>query len=324
MIISKTPLRLSIVGGGTDFPQYYQKERGQVISFTIDKFIYVIVKERYDNLIVLNYTQHEIVEHVDEIKHDLIRECCKIVGIENSIEISTLADIPSQGSGLGSSSAVTVGLLNALFQYKGITVTQEFLAQAACKIEIDILKKPIGKQDQYITAYGGVKKIVFNKDDSVDIHSFALNSSQLLKLGSNLILHFTNQTRKASKILKHQKENIPQKLIELKSISSLVDELTPALEKGRFEIIGELLKKNWGIKKHLSIGITSENIDKMISTAMSNGAKGCKIAGAGGGGFLMAYVERDKQDQYRNAMKEYRELPFMISQFGSRIIFNIS
>jgi D-glycero-alpha-D-manno-heptose-7-phosphate kinase len=324
MIISKTPLRVSIVGGGTDMSQFYHNSKGQVISFAIDKYIYVTVKERFDDLIVLNYTQHEVVGSVDEIKHDLIRECCKITGITKSIEISTIADIPSQGSGLGSSSVVTVGLLNALYAHRGIQINQEDLAQLACKVEIDILNKPIGKQDQYIAAYGGFKKFVFNKDESVDIHDFCFDKGKLLKIGSTLLLHFTDQTRNANEILKKQTDNVESKLVELEKIASLVDELEVGLLENDYDIIGELLKKNWEIKKTLALGITSENIDNMVNIAMNNAAIGCKIAGAGGGGFLFSYVNRDLQNKYRNAMASFRELPFMIDPFGSRIIFNIS
>jgi len=323
MIISRTPLRVSIVGGGTDFAEFYRREKGQVISLAINKYVYVIVKERYDELIVLNYTQHEIVKHIDEIKHDLIRECCRIVGIKNSVEISTLADIPSQGSGLGSSSSVTVGLLNALYSFRGIQVTQEVLAKTACQIEIEILKNPIGKQDQYIAAYGGLKRIIFQNDESVEVRGFNLNADGLMKIGSNLILHYTNQTRSASGILSQQNRNIPDKVNELKAISGLVDDLSVAIDEGRYYMIGDLLKINWELKKSLSSGITSEEIDRMVTIAMENGATGCKIAGAGGGGFLLAYVDMDQQKNYRLALQEYRELQFMIDPFGTRIIFNI-
>ena len=323
MIVSKTPLRVSIVGGGTDFPSFYKNEKGQVISFAINKYIYVIVKERFDDLIVLNYTQHEIVNQIDEIKHDLIRECCRIAGISKSVEISTLADIPSRGSGLGSSSSVTVGLLNALFNFKGIQVSQEVLARTACKIEIEVLGNPIGKQDQFIAAYGGFKRIIFYKNDEVELKEFDLNADQLRESGANLILHFTNKTRNASTILSQQNTNIPYRINELKEISCLVDELAEAIDDGRYYVIGELLRKNWELKKSLSIGITSEEIDRMVNLAMENGASGCKIAGAGGGGFLLSYVDMDQQKSYRLAMQEYRELPIAIDIFGSRIIFNI-
>jgi D-glycero-alpha-D-manno-heptose-7-phosphate kinase len=323
MIISRTPLRVSLVGGGTDLQQFYKTEKGQVISFSINKYIYVIVKERFDNLIVLNYTQHEIVSCLDDIKHDLIRECCRVVGIKNSIEISTMADIPSQGSGLGSSSSVTVGLLNALFQYKNIPVTQEFLARTACEIEINILKNPIGKQDQFIAAYGGFNKFIFERNDNVLVQSFNLDKEQILKIGSNLLLHFTDQTRNASKILKTQSKNVSKKIRELKALSHLVEKLEVALKNNKYSTIGDLLKSNWELKKTLSDGITSEYIEKMVSVAMNNGSIGCKISGAGGGGFLLSYVNRNNQDNFRKAMQNYRELPFMIDPYGSRIILNI-
>ena len=324
MIISQTPLRVSIVGGGTDLKNFYNKNKGQVISFSINKFIYVIVKKRFDDLIVLNYTKNEIVKSVDEINHDLIRECCKVVGIEKSIEITTLADIPSQGSGLGSSSAVTVGLLNALYNHTGQQPSNEQLAKKACEIEINTLKNPIGKQDQYIAAYGGFKKFIFKSDENVEVKDYCFEEEDLLIVGSNLLLHYTNQTRNASKILSKQNKNINNKLIELRSISSLVDKLDPKLDQGLYSCIGELLKENWLLKKKLSDGISSNFIDEMVLKAEAGGAEGCKISGAGGGGFLLAYVDRDRQKKYRNAMKEYRELPFMIEKFGSRIIFNIN
>lgn len=324
MIISKTPLRVSIVGGGTDLKDFYKKNKGQVISFTINKYIYVIVKKRFDDLIVLNYTKNEIVKSVNDIKHDLIRECCKAAGIDKSIEITTLADIPSQGSGLGSSSAVTVGLLNALYTFNGEQPSTEFLARKACEIEIDILKNPIGKQDQYIVAYGGFKKFIFNSDESVSIKNYKFNLNQLLILGSNLLLHYTNQTRNASKILTNQKQNIEKKIKELKSISMLVDKLDPLLDKHNYSMIGDLLEENWNLKRTLSKGITSPFIDEMVNNAKTGGAQGCKISGAGGGGFLLSYVDRNNQNSYRDKMSHYRELPFMIESSGSKIIFNIN
>jgi D-glycero-alpha-D-manno-heptose-7-phosphate kinase len=324
MIISKTPLRISLLGGGTDFSEFYKNNGGMVISCSINKYIYVIVKERFDDLIVLNYTDHEIVKSVDEIKHEIIRECLKYVGIERSIEISTLADISSHGSGLGSSSSVTVGILNALYGFLGKSMTSDLLAQIACKIEIEILKKPIGKQDQYIAAFGGFKKIVFNNDESVDVIGYSFSEQFLLEIGSNLLLHFTNISRKSELILTEQKNNIHSKKNELNEIKSLAQSFDSALQKGDFGKLGIFLKQNWLIKKKLASRITSDDIENMIALALRNGSTGCKIAGAGGGGFLLNYVDRDEQNRFRIAMKNYREMPFMIDKFGSRIIFNIS
>jgi len=321
MIISQTPLRISFVGGGSDLPSFYKLKNGMVISSTIDKYIYVIVKERFDDLIVLNYSNNEIVENVNEIKHELIREALKKVGVFKGIEITTLADIPSSGSGLGSSSSVTVGILNSLYNFVGRPVTAKTLAEQACEIEIDILKKPIGKQDQYIAAYGGLKKIVFHSDDSVSVQDMNLEPSERIKLGSNVLLHFTNITRNANKILKEQNNN--NKVVLLKQIASLVPKLEASLIKRDFGNLGFLLKENWRLKKKLASGITRPEIEEMVSYAEKNGATGFKIAGAGGGGFLMSYVPRNFQEQYREAMSNYRELPFMLDPFGSRIIFNI-
>lgn len=323
MIISKTPLRISLIGGGTDLKDFYKNNLGHVISTTIDKYIYVIIKERFDDLIVLHYTENEIVNEVNQIKHELIREALAKVGITKGIEIITLADIPSKGTGLGSSSTLTVGLLNALYTYKGIQATQEKLAREACEIEIDILNKPIGKQDQYIAAYGGLKKFTFLKNEKVDIKCFTLSSNERRVLGSNLTLHFTNIIRDANSILEKQKTNIEVKNKELLLISNLVHDVELAIENKNFNEIGNVLKKNWGAKKLLTDNISNNVIDTMVDNAISNGATGCKIAGAGGGGFLLSYVPREKQDIYRKAMKEYKELPFMIDPFGSRIIFNI-
>ena len=323
MIISKTPLRISLIGGGTDLKDFYKKNLGHVISTTIDKYIYVIVKERFDDLIVLHYTENEIVNAVSKIKHELIREALIKVGISKGIEIITLADIPSKGTGLGSSSTLTVGLLNALYTYKGIQPTEEKLAREACEIEIDILKKPIGKQDQYIAAYGGLKKITFLKDETVEIKCLDLSADERRVLGSNLTLHFTNIIRNADSILEKQKKNIEVKDKELRVISDLVYDAESAIERRNFNEIGTILKKNWNAKRSLADNISNDTIDKMVSKAIKSGAVGCKIAGAGGGGFLLSYIPREKQDIYRKAMADFKELPFMIDPFGSRIIFNI-
>lgn len=321
MVISCTPLRLSLVGGGSDLPNYYHEQDGMVISCAIDKYIYVIVKERFDDLIVLNYTTNEVVSDVESLKHALIREAMKKVGISKGVEITTLADIPSAGSGLGSSSTVTVGVLNALYHFKGVPVTAETLAREACEIEIDILKKPIGKQDQYIAAYGGVKKIIFHRNEDVTVTSLLPDESDRKKLCSNILLHFTNITRNADQILSAQKKN--NKKDFLGSIAGLVPDLESAFGRKDFDRLGDLLKINWELKKQLAEGITRPEIEDMTQIAETSGATGFKIAGAGGGGFLMSYVPRNHQDAFRKGMNAYRELPFMFDSYGSRIIFNI-
>jgi D-glycero-alpha-D-manno-heptose-7-phosphate kinase len=323
MIISQTPLRISFVGGGTDMPSYYENTPGMVISTTIDKYLFVIINERFDDKIYINYMKKEIVNDVNEIEHELVREAMKMTGVVKGVEITMLADIPSTGSGLGSSSTLTVGLLNALYNYLGKQVTAEQLASEACKIEIDILKKPIGKQDQYIAAYGGVNKFIFKRDGTVESMPLNLSRDNRIKLGSNILLHFTNITRKADSILSDQKNNTQDNLALLDSLVDLVGELEYEFSIENWDALGVLLKQNWDIKKNLAKGITIPEIDEMVDVALNNGAIGVKIAGAGGGGFLLSYVPRNEQDNFRKAMNNYMELPFMLEPFGSRIVYNM-
>ena len=322
MIISKTPLRISFVGGGSDLKEFYQHRQGKVISASIDKYIYVIVKKRFDNKIVLNYTHREIVDSADEINHELIREAMKITGIDEGIEISTLADIPSEGSGLGSSSTVTVGLLQALYAYQNQIVTKEQLAQEACKIEIDVLDKPIGKQDQYAAAFGNVNIITFNNNGSVKVENLDLCEEQIRRFGSNILLFYTDKTRKADTILAEQKKNTINKSEIIKKMVDLVDPFAENLKSKNYDKLGELLNTNWEYKKQLASKISNGDLNNMYDTAIKAGAIGGKISGAGGGGFMMLYVPRHKQDNVRDKMKNYRELPFMIDKYGSRIIFD--
>lgn len=323
MIISQTPLRISLVGGGTDLKSFYHMEDGMVLSAAIDKSVYVIVKERFDDRIYINYSIKEIVDDVSDIQHDLVREAIKKVGIQGGLEITTLADIPSEGSGLGSSSSITVGLLNALYNYLGVQVTSEQIAREACEIEIDICNKPIGKQDQYIASYGGVNRIVFHPDESVSVLRLPVYNSELRRLGSNLLLFYTNKTRKADRILARQQKETGTKRNVLRSMKQLVPNLEDYLVKGDFDKLGSMLHRNWLMKKSLVSTISNAGIDDMYQKAKKAGALGGKICGAGGGGFLLLYVPRDKQDAVRTALRKYRELPFMIDPFGSRIIFNV-
>ncbi len=323
MIISQTPLRISFVGGGTDLKSFYHQEDGMVLSSAIDKYVYVIVKERFDDKIYINYSIKEIVDDVSEINHQLVREAMKKVGIERGVEITTLADVPSEGSGLGSSSTVTVGLLNAIYHYAGRQVTLEQIAREACEIEIDICKKPIGKQDQYIAAYGGLNKITFHSDESVSISRVPVFNTNLLILGSRLLLFYTNKTRNADVILKKQKQDTENKREILRKMKNFVPRLERSLKNNNFNRLGKLLNENWLLKKSLVGAISNSEIDDMYDTAMEAGALGGKICGAGGGGFLLMYVPKAKQDHVRSALSDYRELPFMLDPFGSRIIFNV-
>jgi D-glycero-alpha-D-manno-heptose-7-phosphate kinase len=323
VVISQTPLRISFVGGGTDLKSFYHKEDGMVLSTAIDKYVYVIVKGRFDEKIYVNYSVKEIVDDTSEIKHELVREAMKKAGVESGVEITTLADVPSEGSGLGSSSSVTVGLLNALYSYTGKQVTLEQIAREACQIEIDICKKPIGKQDQFIAAFGGLNKIIFHSDETVTVSRVPVFDSNLLILGSRLLLFYTNKTRKADKILRKQKQNTENKRESLKKMKDLVPKLEDFLIQGKFDNLGKLLDENWLLKKSLVDTVSSPEIDAMYEKAMKAGALGGKLCGAGGGGFLLLYVPKNKQDAVRSSLEDYRELPFMLDSFGSRILFNV-
>lgn len=324
MVISKTGLRISLCGGGTDIESFYSLYGGMVISCTIDKYVYVIVKERFDDLIVLNYTQHEIVNSVKDIKHELIRECLELFGIKKGIEITTLADIPSSGSGLGSSSAVTVGILNALSAYVGNPMSEENLAKTASFIEIDNLQKPIGRQDQYACANGGLNLISF-RGDSVYLDCYDMNKEKYAEIGANLFLHYTGTTRSSSSVLADQNksDNVTNNTNLLLELNTLTEALDDSLRSDDYYEIGSTLYKNWTIKKKLSQGVTNPLIDSMVCQAITNGAVGCKICGAGGGGFLLSYVPPIFHQKFRLAMSKYRELSFNLDPFGSRIIFNI-
>ncbi|MCI0449572.1 MAG: GHMP kinase [Chlorobi bacterium] len=322
MIISQTPLRISLAGGGTDLANYYKENEGFVVSTAVDKYIHVIVKERFDDLIYVDYSKKEIIHSIDEIQHDLVREAAKITGLKKGFEVMMLADIPSEGSGLGSSSSLTIGLLHAFYQYKGKLVTSEQLAREACMIEIDILKRPIGRQDQYIAAYGGLKAFKFCKDNSVEVTDIEVGSELKRKLGSNLLLFFTNTTRTASSILQEQSKNVLNRLEFHHKIKELAYDSFEGLNNLDINRIGTNLKINWEMKKQLAANVTNPEIDKMYKLAMNGGALGAKISGAGGGGFLLVYCERDKQDNLRRTLREYRELPFLLEKYGSKIIFD--
>ncbi len=323
MIIVQTPLRISLSGGGTDLREYYKIDGGCVISTAIDKYTFVIVKERFDDKIYVDYSRKEIVDNVDDIQHGLVREALKITGIKSGIEICMLADIPSEGSGLGSSSSITVGLLNAFYHYQGQQIIPEQLAREACKIEIEYCGQPIGKQDQYIVAYGGIRQINFNSDETVTLQNLSLNASQKRVLCSNLLLFFTNKTRKSADILSEQKKHTKIKKNYLDKIKGLVKEVHQSLENNKFDKLGGFLDYNWQMKKELASKITNSEIDYMYDIAMKNGALGGKILGAGGGGFLLVYCPRANQNKLREALKDYREMPFMLERDGSKVIFNV-
>jgi len=323
MIITQTPLRVSFVGGGTDLRGFYSQEPGCVLSAAIDKYVFVIVKERFDDKIVLNYTRKEIVDEIEEVQHDLVRETMKKTGVSRGVEITTLADIPSRGTGLGSSSSITVGLLNALYAYTGEFRDAETLAQEACEIEIEILGAPIGKQDQYIAAYGNIRKIIFHPDEAVEVKLVKLDYSLRRRFNEKLLLFYTGKTRSAATILNEQQAQIPQRRRILQQMCRLPDEVRDCLNNGNLDDVGRMLHRNWEHKKQLASGVTDGQINELYEKALSAGALGGKITGAGGGGFLLLFCPGERQEDVRHALSHLTELPFRFENQGSKIIFNI-
>jgi D-glycero-alpha-D-manno-heptose-7-phosphate kinase len=323
MIVSQTPLRVSLFGGGTDIRSFYRIQGGAVLSTSIDKYVYVIAKKRFDANIRVAYTRTENVSSVAEIRHDLVREAMRVVGIRNGIEIVTLADIPSEGTGLGSSSTVTVGLLNALYGFTGISVGAEQLAREACYIETEILGAPIGKQDQYIAAYGGLRVFEFHPDERVTAEEVALDDSTRQDLAARFLLFYTGITRSASEILQDQQKNMLSRMEVLQQMKRQVWEAVEMIDARNFDAVGHLLDQAWEWKQQLSEYISSPSLDAMYQRAKQHGALGGKITGAGGGGFLLLYCLPAHQGAVREALREYKELPFHFSRFGSRIVFNI-
>jgi D-glycero-alpha-D-manno-heptose-7-phosphate kinase len=310
-----------LFGGGTDFPSFYEQEGGCVLSSAIDKFIFVTVKHRFDCKLRIGYTKTEMVDHIDEIQHELIRESLRKTGFSEGVEITTMGDIPSAGSGLGSSSTVTVGSLHALYTLLGEIVPAERLAREACQIEIEKLGKPIGIQDQYIVAYGGPRFLEFQPDGKVSVERIQLGDEQLRRLNENLLLFYTGITRKAHTILEEQKGNIDGRLAVLSEMKQMAYIARQELEAGRVDSIGGLLDEAWQLKKQLASKITNADIDVLYKTARRAGALGGKITGAGGGGFLMLYCPHENHEAVRKALN-LQELPFRLEHDGSKVIFN--
>ncbi len=323
MIITQTPLRISLAGGGTDAPAHFRNHGGAVVSSAIDKFFYAVVKERFDDKIYVNYSKKEIVDSVDQLEHELVREAMRKVGVTKGIEISFLADIPSEGSGLGSSSSVTVGTLNALYHLRGHTPTAEQLAREACEIEIDILKKPIGVQDQYIAAYGGLRFFEFCKDGSVKADLLNPPREVLEDLDNHLMLFFTGRTRSASNILKEQNTDLEKKTAALNKLTEQAHQVRDLILKGNIMEIGRVLHEGWEVKRTLASKISDAELDAIYERAIKAGAVGGKISGAGGGGFFLLFVPSDKRQAVRAALKGLREMPFRLERGGSRVILNV-
>jgi len=317
-------LRISFAGGGSDLAAYYRQEPGAVLSTAINKYIYINVNKKFDDKIRASYSVTEIVDSVDELNHELIREALKIVLPPCGIEITSISDIPSQGTGLGSSSTYTVGLLNSLYAHIGQHVGAERLAKGACEIEIERCEKPIGKQDQYIAAYGGLQYIRFNPDESVFVDPVICAPETKFRLQQSLLMLYTGMTRSADKILKEQSlntENDHKKRDSLRLMSSLAGELRDALVRNDLDGFGEILHQGWMAKRSLAAGISNHQIDSWYAIARENGAIGGKVLGAGGGGFLLLYAHPENFPGIMRALPELKPVSFKLEPQGSKIIY---
>jgi D-glycero-alpha-D-manno-heptose-7-phosphate kinase len=322
VIIVQTPLRVSFFGGGTDFPSFFQAEGGAVLTTAINKYIFITIKERFDDKLRIGYTRTEMVDRVEEIQHELIREALLKTGINRGVEVTTMGDIPAAGSGLGSSSTVTVGALHAMYTYLGEIVPQERLAVEACEIEIDTLEKPIGIQDQYIAALGGLRFLEFTCDGEIQNEKITLDTHLMRRLNESFLLFYSGVTRKADLILDEQKRNINGRLEILREMKNMAYIARNELKAGNLDIIGDLLHESWQLKKQLASQISNEALDNIYKAARRAGATGGKVTGAGGGGFLLFYCPYEKREGVRSALSSLQELPIQLEQDGTKVIFN--
>ena len=322
MIITRTPLRISFAGGGTDLPSFYRTYGGgAVTSAAIDRYVHVLVNDKFDRSIRVAYSRTENVDRLEDLQHPLVREALRVVGVHEAIEIHTIADIPSEGTGLGSSSTFTVGLLNALYAYRGQLKDPAELAEEACRIEIDRLEGALGKQDQYIAAFGGVQYIDFHPDDSVRVSPVPLSRADREALSDRLSLFYTGVTRRSEGILRQQDSRTEANRDSLVRLRDLAGEARSALVRGRWEELGRVLDEGWQLKRGLSNGITNSEIDRRYAAARSAGAWGGKITGAGGGGFLFFLHPPERSRQIADALSPMQRLTVRVTPEGSRILF---
>lgn len=323
MIISRTPMRVSFIGGGSDIPAYYSRGYGEVVSTAINRYTYITVNNKFDDLIRVSYSKTEIVDHVDKVEHNIIREAMRITGVTKGVEIVYMGDIPlgSAGIGLGSSSSIAVGVLNALYAYSGLHVSAERLAREACEIEIDRLGHPIGKQDQYAAAYGGFNAIRFNADESVFVNPIIFKRPAREKLQNKLLMFYTGIERISSTILQEVSATMDQKSAHLDTMVSMAAEVQTKLNNGETECIGEYLRKGWQHKKELAGCISNDTIDTYYQKGIEAGASGGKVLGAGGGGFLLFYCDEEHHEAVRTALSDLREASIEFEPQGSKIIY---
>ncbi len=321
MIMSRTPLRISFAGGGTDIGEYYSNYgTGAVVSAAINKYIHIVVNKKFDNKIRVSYAVTEIVDKPGELKHPSVREALELMGITGGIEIISISDIPSSGTGLGSSSTFLVGLLNALHAYLGEYASPKTLSEEAVKIEREILKENGGKQDQYIAAYGGIQLMEFYKNERVDVTPIIMDEEFRKKVNANLLLLYTGKQRSSSNIHAEQKNNVTKKIDLYRKMAELARQIQSICSSRDADELGVILHKNWLMKKELSGGISDSTIDRWYEIALKNGAIGGKIIGAGGGGFMLFYVPEKDREKVIKALPELSVTDFQFDYRGSRIV----
>ena len=322
MIISRTPFRVSFAGGGSDLPSFYKRSTGAVLSTSINKYMYITIHPWFDKAkTVLKYSKTEVVDSIDDIKHPIFREVLKLYKV-HGVDMSSIADIPS-GTGLGSSSSFTVGLLNAVRAYLGKATSGEKLGELACYVEINRVGSPIGKQDQYAAACGGLNFITFYGDDTVNVEKIIMRPEKKKELESNLIMVYVGGEHSANTILKSQSAAISdiKKFEAQKEMVKLAYNLRESLENNNLEDFGYILHENWLLKKSLTSGISNGMVDEMYTKGIKSGALGGKLLGAGGAGFILFYCPKEKQQDFREQMGDINELNFEFDHYGSKIIY---
>ena len=325
MIISRTPVRVSFCGGGTDVDWFSQASEngGMVTSLALDRYIHVTVNKRFDNRIRLSYSRLEIVDDFEELEHELVRESMRMTGVTSGVEITTIADIPSRGTGLGSSSSVTVGLLNALHCFAGRSVSASQLASEACQIEIDILKQPIGRQDQYAASYGGINTIKFCNNGDVLVEPIDISDSTKSRISEEFTLIFTGKSRSASSILSNSDSEGKFAIDNLKRIRNQADEAKDYLNSGQLSELGSLLNEAWNMKRGISESVSDSFLDEMYERIISTGATGAKLLGAGGGGFFLVHGDFEIRQKLKlEFSSDFKMIPVNIDNIGSSIIHN--
>jgi D-glycero-alpha-D-manno-heptose-7-phosphate kinase len=325
MIVSRTPFRVSFVGGGSDLAAYYQRRPGAVVSMAIARYMYVAVNRRFDRTIRVSYTRTEIVDHVDQVQHDLIREAMKRTDVTSGVEIVTIGDVPA-GTGLASSSSLTVGVLHALYALRGQSVTAERLAREACEIEIERLGRPIGKQDQYIAAYGGLQHLRFNADETVAVDPIICSAETRQRLVSGLMLFYSGIQRESIDVLADARRRIAGSARTQDSMDrlvTLVPAFTEALAADRLDQVGPLLHRGWLLKKQMSRLVSNEHLERFYAASRRAGATGGKVSGAGGGGCLLLMVPSEHQDRVRRTLGRHglQQIPIAYEHQGSRLVY---